>query len=301
MPKRADNEGGELNLEELVSSAVQQGLSVIVRNNPKLKGRDLGEYLDREALSKYTGKFAQELQRVPEKDRPEYVRRFYDILAKYTASGELFNEVGKELFLKYSWRKEAKRILPTRGKREAKELLAGEERLEGIKSSFRELYDIMTTEGYAQRMPDIANAVATVYQGGFFDATLNVLYANKKLDKGRYLTLKRALREKLDRGVRLVEHRLEQYLGQAAIVFGGIGLFVLIAIAGSNAITGNIIGITSSNSFPALIFGFISLIAGVFLWVKKRKKFLNHTISIHNQLLSIFHRNTCISNRNSRF
>lgn len=272
MAKRVDNTPGELNLEQLVGSAVQQGLGVMLKNNPNFRKYKLPDYLDNERLSEYAREFEKNLKRTPENKREKYAHDFYKTIAGYAASGRLFNEKGQELVLRKSWGKKAKSWIPTKGRGQARELLKGEEYLERTIASFKELYDIMATKGYAERMPEIANAVATVYQAGFWDAALNTLYENKKLDKGRYLTLKQALRKKVDKGVSIMDRGIEQYLGQAAVVFAGIGLVVLIVTISANTITGNVTGITDSISLPALIFGGVSLISGLFLWIKRKKR-----------------------------
>jgi hypothetical protein len=267
MPRK--NEGG-LDLESVIGSAVGEGISSITQNHPRLKGQEqfLSRYIDKKTLSQYAGKFAKKYQEIDDKDKPRFIEDFYKNLSGYVASGEMFDEKGKKLILRDGWKKRAR--MPWFGRTNAKEIVNGEEYLDKTIDSFRDLYDLMATTGYGERMPELAKAVKTVYEAGFWDAAINVLYENKKINDKKYLTLKRALKQKVESGVNATARHLEEYLGTAAVVFGGIGLIVILATALANGITGNIIGITNTNSLPALIFGIVSLISGIFLWSKKK-------------------------------
>lgn len=267
---RKQQKQGVGDLETMIGSAVSTGISSITKNHPRLKGQEqfLTRYLDEKTLSQYAGKFAKKYEELDEKDKPRFVEEFYNNIAGYVASGELLNEKGKELILRRGWKRKAK--MSWFGKNPAKEILQGEEYLDKVTESFKELYELMATTGYAQSMPRLAGAVKTVYDAGFWDAAINVLYENKKINDKKYLTLKRALKEKVESGVKEVNRHLDEYLGTAAVVFGGIGLIVILVTAIANGITGNIIGITKAESFPALVFGFSSLVAGIFLILKKK-------------------------------
>lgn len=270
-PKR----GQELSLEEVLQSAIGQGIFSITKKNPRLQGQEqfISQYINQKTLQKYTQRFARDLEKVPENKKEDYVKQFHDTLANYVASGELLNEKGKEYALRTSLKKRAKGFLPKRGKRDAREILEGEEYLNKTIESFRDLAALMQSGGYERSKPELANAVKSVADAGFWDAAINVLYENKQMNHDKYITLKKALRGKVDEGVHLTKRHLEEYLQPqtAAAFFTGLGIIIVLGLTLSNHITGNIIGITKSPFIPALIFAGASIATGIFLFFKKKK------------------------------
>ena len=194
--------------------------------------------------------------------------KLYNATAGHVASGEFFTERGKQLVLRKSFESDSKKWF--RGK-EAKEILEGEKYLDDVMRSFKELYNLVKSGDYAQRMPELASAVSTVYDMGFADAAVNVLYENGLMDKERYKVFKKAVREKTKQGVEATGKTLTDYLMPekvAAVVLGVLGLGILTT---SNSITGNVIGVSGSTNFIAMILGAVVLGTGVWMFFRKKK------------------------------
>jgi hypothetical protein len=265
------------NLETLINSAIGVGISSIIQTHPRLHGQEnnLLKYIDQKTIQTYTKRFAKKYQQLDEREKPLLAEEFYNTLAGYVASGKLFDNSGKNIVLRNSWKRKA--WIPWFGRKAAKEVLQGEEYLDEVTEKFKNLYQIMSSEEYAKSMPELANALKTIYNAGFWDTTINILYESNKINKRKYLTLKRALKEKVEAQEKVAEpylkeeFQIDQYLKTTAVVFGGIGIIVILATALSSTITGNIIGITDSSTLPPLIFGICSLIAGIFLGLKIKK------------------------------
>lgn len=267
---------GGIDLVKLVNSAVQEGVGAISEAHPRFSPEFLAQYIDPKRINQYAHKISQKAGEYQEQGRDprEVIEKTYKTLAARVASGKLFNEKGREIVLGESWQKKSRRWFGLFGGGKAREVLEGEKYLDDAMRSFRDIYNLMKSGNYAQRMPELANAVASIYDLGFLDAAANILYQNGQLKEGKYLALKQAIREKTGRRIEQTQEYLNRTFSQslAAAVLAIVGLAVLFAsynISG-NAVTGNVIGTANNSSAAAVIFGLFSFILGIYLFVRKK-------------------------------
>ena len=262
----------KINLGKIIDSAVSEGIGAIIESHPRFTDQEefLASHIDKRKLNKYVGEAIEAIKEdVTERDQMEALEEMYGTTASYIASGELFTEKGKEVVLRKSWEEGSKKWFRGRG---AREILEGERYLDQVMGSFRDLYHLFKTGDHAERMPELASAVSTVYDMGFTDAAVNILYESGLMDEKRYKTFKRAIREKTKKGVETTGESLTKYFMPekiAASVIGVIGLGVLLS---TNSITGNIIGTSTNTNIGAMVLGAAALGIGVWLFFRKELK-----------------------------
>ena len=265
----SDEKRGGIDLVSLVNSAVQEGVGVISQEHPRFSPEFLAKYIDPKKINQYAHKISIKAGEYQEqgRDPKEVVERAYRTLAGRVASGKLFNEKGKEIVLSESWQKKSGGWFGIFGGGKAREVLEGEKYLDDAMRSFKDIYNLMKSGDYAQRMPQLANAVASIYDLGFLDAATNILYQNGQLKEGKYLAFKEAIREKTKRKIGQTQEYLNRTFSQslAAAVLAIVGVGVLFT---SNSITGSVIGATNQTNTLALIFGAASLILGFYFLMK---------------------------------
>jgi len=259
----------KIDLGQVINSAVSEGIEAIIESHPRFSDQEefLASHIDKKKMNEYLGGAIEQIQGYDnERDQMEALNKLYEETASYVASGELFTERGKETVLRNSFEKNSRKWF--RG-RPSREILEGEKYLDRVMGSFKELYNLFKSGDHAQRMPELASAVSTVYDMGFTDAAVNVLYETGMMDKRKYQTFKRAIRERTKEGVEYTQGALEKYIlpqNVAASVLGFIGLGVLFS---ANSITGNIIGTSTSTNVGAMIFGAALLGLGVWMFFRK--------------------------------
>jgi len=256
-------------LENLIDAAVQEGTAVLAQRHPIFGDpKFLAQYLDPKKLRLYATEVSQQMQKYQKegKDPKELVERAYKTLAGKIASGALFNERGKEIIFSRGLHEKSRRWF---GGGQAKEILKGEEYLEEALRSFRDLYNLMASGDYAQRFPELAKAVDGLYKLGNLDAVTRVLYQNGQLKEGQYIALKRAMGEKVRQRIGETQQTLKHYYSEALatsiLVIIGIGV-----LASTTTLTGNVIGITQTSIVPAITFGALSLVLGIYLWMNRK-------------------------------
>ena len=261
---------GKIDLSKLVEAAVKEGVRAIAVEHPRFKGQEdrLSGYIDEEKLRGYV---QEKLGAVEDSGAgPEFYKNLYNNLASLVASGKLFDGNGREFVLRESLEKQSGRLF---GGGVAREIRRGEEYLDGVLDSFRELYYLLSKGDYSQRMPELTQAITTVYDMGFADEALNVLYQRGLMNKERYRVLKNATFLKARQSVENTEKQLEKLVlpsqALAASIFGILGIATLFT---TNKITGNIIGVSASSSWkiPVIVLGILFLIFGA--WVLFFKK-----------------------------
>jgi len=261
MARRGRQRNQGVNLGQVVNSAIQEGVDAIIDKHPRFADQEelLVSHLDKNKLNKYLSDYIEDSNGVIN------LQKLTEKFTGYVASGELFNKQGKELVLRESWGKEARKWWGG----SAREILKGEQYLDQTMASFRDLYKLFKTGDYAERMPKLAQAVSTVYDMGFADAAVNVLYENGVMNKTNYKIFKKAITERAKEGVEYTKQSLAEYLVPekvAAVVLGILGIGVLLS---SNGFTGAVVGV-GNTSISAFVFGGVALIAGIFLWFRRR-------------------------------
>ena len=268
-----------IDLVAIVNGAIKEGIGAIVQAHPRFTSQEnfLMAHVDKDKLNNYIAGAAEVIKKY--EDNPQelqkIVQEFYKNTANHVASGELLSERGKELILRKSLKEKAGGWF---GSRKARETLEGEKYLDKALGSFMEIYELMKSGDYAKRMPEIAEALGNLYEMGFADATVNVLYQNGGLDKNRYYTLKKAITERAKYSVEIAEKELQKHIGglekaaekAAAAILAILGIGVILK---TNTITGNAIGISSGiTSLPAVLWGLAVLGAGIWMLARSSRK-----------------------------
>ncbi len=253
---------------QLAMTGVEAGAEKLYQDHPRIGDKNrVKSLIDENALKNYAGKMASVFQNYLKagKNPEDLIKMGYEDLASLVVSGKLLTDKGKELLLSESWKKRSKKWF---GARDAKQIIKGEEYLDNTMKAFRDLYDLMKSGEYAQRFPELTQAVSKIYELGFLDATANILYHNGQLKEGQYIAMKRALNEKVKHSVAQTENALKSYYNQAlaASIIAILGIGILVSSAG---ITGNAIGMTRTSLVPAITFGALSLILGIYLWITR--------------------------------
>jgi len=259
----------KIDLGKVINSAVSEGIEAIIEAHPRFSDQEefLASHIDKKKLNQYLGEAVETIQGYDnERDQMEALNKLYEGTASYVASGELFTERGKETVLRNSFERDSRKWF--RG-RPSREVLEGEKYLDRVMGSFKELYNLFKTGDYAQRMPELASAVSTVYDMGFTDAAVNVLYETGMMDKGRYQTFKRAIRERTKEGVEYTQGALEKYLIPEKVAASVLGIFGVGILLKTNSITGSVVGNSAGISMGAMVFG--GIILGIGIWMFFRK------------------------------
>jgi len=257
-----------INVNNIINSAIEEGISAIMEHHPRFKENQeyILRHIDRKKLSKRVGEIYEKMG-APNEEKLKYL---YEEITNYVASGGAFDEAGKEVILKSGLEEKARSGF-FKGFF-ARRKLAGEKYLDNIVTSFQDLYSLLKSGEYAQRMPEVAEAVTTVYDMGFLDPAVDVLKHYGLIDERKYNTLKKSIREKTKEGTEGVVSGIEKYATYqkvAASIFGILG--VLILIVSGAGITGNVIG-NLSNSTTGIVGGFLILVSLILFFKGKRKK-----------------------------
>lgn len=252
---------------KFIQSIIQEGIGEITKHNPAISQEMIEKYLDREAISSKANEIYESLESDSGERKKEYLR---EDLLKYINSGGLFTENGKQRILgkglegKVGYVEKFKRIF--RGEPE------GSEYLDNTIEAFQDLYSMLKTGDYAQRMPELAKSVVTIYDMGFLNPAVNVLASYGLIDEGRYNTIKRNIKNRVydeaQKGVSAIEKYslppAEEKV--AASLLGIIGVCLL--FASGTKITGGFIG-----SLPSSIWGIIGVILiGIAFYLGLRKR-----------------------------
>ncbi len=267
---------------EIINSAISEGIGEIMENHPQFKQHQeyILRHLDYNKLNEKIEDVYEHIEkkgkRWPDEKKAEYLHKE---ISDYVATGAVFDEAGKEIILKGSLEEKAKSgslfdILSLR-RRKARNNLEGEKYLNDTLRAFQDLYTLFKTGDYAKRMPEVAEAVSTVYDMGFLDPAVDVLkYYGLIKDKRQYDALKNAIIERTRESREKVVSGIEAYAtGQAykkaaAFIFGIAGILAL--LASGAGITGGVIG-NLSNSTAGLI-GVGLIITSLALFMLKKKK-----------------------------
>lgn len=257
--------------EGLISAAVNEGIGSIIKRHPRFREKQpyITRHIDQRKLEHALGEINRDIQERESEGRvlsdEEKSRLIYKNLANYVATGEVFDEAGQEIILRKGLEEKAARWWGF----SARKILRGEDYLDKVTGAFSDIYELLKSGDYAQRMPEVYEAVTTVYDMGFFDVAVDVLAHYKLIDKKRYSMLKNSIRRKSKKGVEearkgIVKYATAQKAAASILAIFGAGLLVL---SGIN-ITGNVIG-SSFNNSTGIFSGLLFLIASFLLFRKK--------------------------------
>jgi len=261
--------------KRLIDGAIEEGMDAILKHHPKFRGAV--EYIEKHIDKKRLAHGISEIQRYiaekgenwNEEQRAEFM---YKNLANYVASGGAFDDSAKEVILKGSLEEKANETKPGwfgLRKRQLQREVEGEKCLDKVTDAFGDVYSLMKSGDYAQRMPELAQAVGTIYDMGFLDSTVDVLQEKGLLNRGQYSAIKRAIKERREEAIEESGEHIKKYIEPRKVAASIIGLSGLSVIIMSRAsITGNVVGVSSNNIVSGL-FGITLLIISIIIFLKK--------------------------------
>jgi hypothetical protein len=256
-------------LEDVVNSAANSAADFLSQKRPRFSKQFILRYMDHKAVTDYAKKVAPYLQegKISSEEADNY-------LASHIVSGDFLTDEGKEIILESSLEKEAKKWGGwTSGARKAKNALEGEKYLDKAMIAFKDIYDlIQSDERYAKHMPELSQAVNALYELGFRDVTLTAL--RKHLPKDKYIAAKLGIAQAAEKAGEYANAAVRNYIPQglaaAVLAIVGIGVLVTTYNLTGNTLTGNVIGTTNNSSAAAVIFGLVSFILGIYLFIRKK-------------------------------
>jgi len=271
MAKKGSKVTTHLRGNDLIAGAVQDGVETIIEKHPRFKGREkyIQGYLSQKNVTHALSEINYEIGQIEAQKGPlpetEKAQMIYDSLSAYVARGDAFDDDGKEVILKGSLEEKAGKWHGFKARRQ----LGKERSLERTMGAFSDLYHLLKSGDYAERMPEVARDVNSIYDGGFLDTALDFLKHYGLMTSKRYNMLKSSLRKGIEKaGERArgsVEHYVHAYNAATAVfLILGAGLIIF----SSGEITGNVVG-SSLNSSYGVIVGVLLMIVGYFIYTNK--------------------------------
>ena len=191
-----NEEAGGINLNEIINSAIKEGIDAIVDSHPAFKGNEelFYNHIDKKRLKEITTKIYLELSKynISPDEMPKYL---HHELASYIAGGNALDKDGKNFLCAKGL--EAKVQGGFFKNLFSKSKSRGEENLINALKGFQDLYSLFKSGDYAQHMPELAEAVVKVRNMGFLDNAISVLKNYKLMTKEKYKFLKESLNYQL--------------------------------------------------------------------------------------------------------
>ena len=269
MPRRKKKVSQEQVINSIINDAVGKGIDAIVKHHPRFRENQdyILRHIDKKKLNEKVGEIYEDVNERNWSDdkKLEYIHKE---LTDYVATGSAFDEAGKEVILKRGLEEKAGKWWGVGARRK----LEGEKYLDYTIEAFQDLYSLFKTGAYAEKMPEVADAVTTVHEMGFLDPAVDVLKHYNLIDKKRYSVLKNSIREKTEEGVRQTIGGIEKYAmyqKAAALIFMIVGaVLILNSLSG---ITGFVISESIGTSVSGIL-GLVFIIGGVLLFVNGREE-----------------------------
>ncbi|MDO8460107.1 MAG: hypothetical protein Q7S74_03290 [Nanoarchaeota archaeon] len=275
-PDEGEGEGegdGEIQISnELVSSALQEGLYRVGANHPHLKPAYLHslaeKHLDKGRLNEHLQKVVSHVAERKDWSNEERQRFIYENIANYVESEHVFDPIARRTLSAHGLEDELG------GKYERTGDVERDQEIERTVAAASEISSNMD-EGFVHRNPGFAKAVYSVNDLGVLYSALNVLTAYKVIDRktadeGRERIHYQIKEHETEAGKTYQEHLYgEKKIKKiAAIVLGLLG-GVLIVFSGSG-ITGNVVGASSGNVTGGMLGALFIALALVFVWGKSK-------------------------------
>lgn len=276
---------------ELIQAAINEGMAYIAENHPELAkaGDYIGRHVDQRKLRERVRTIQGFLQKnASDWSDEERAKFMYENLAGYVAAGEIFDDSARRVILEGGLEKKTEREgswWTGRGQKHSEK----SDNLQQVTGAFRDLYDIMRSGDYAERMPELYKSVAQMQDLGFMKTAIEVLRSRDLLTEGNYNALNRAIEKRVqetsDRATTLMSEYIspkqkeEEEIGEreergerregaqfprrgykgraiAAAIIGVVGLGLV--LASNIRLTGNVLGTTAANT--AVGFGGLLLV-----------------------------------------
>jgi len=279
-------------LDDLMGEAAREGIHALTTENPRFRNQE--DYIGRHVSGRKLKGFAEYAQAyIHEREKAgkplspdQQARLLYDTVKKGVASGQALDKEGQEIILGKSLEgKVSKNMLANffSKNREANK------NLNNVMGAFKELYMMLKTGDYAQRMPELYAAVEVIDRNNFLNTAVDFLAQYGLIDKSKYKLIKKAVKERTDQAVkytgdimlgyatgavdrqRAEQQKAEQHkYRKVAAGFTAIIGVAAIVISGRK-LTGNVIG-NSNINILGVVAGLLIIAAAWLLIKKKRNK-----------------------------
>lgn len=164
MAKKSE-EANQTDPNELINSAIEYGLNVLLERHPTLSQEYIQKHINRRKLTEGIREIYGELKK-HDLSGEKISKYLYTEIANYVATGRAFDERGKFVVLKGGLEEKAEEgnfISRWFARRE----LGKEGDFEQSVEASHDLYSLLKTGDYAKRMPKLTQAIGTLYDMGF--------------------------------------------------------------------------------------------------------------------------------------
>lgn len=273
MSRRNKKEKGQkINPEEIINSAVQEGLNNIMEHHPGFRkfGRYLSKHVDRKRLGEKWGEVYETVQRDSGLNSKEKLKYLHKEILDYVASGRALDGTGQRIILRRGLEEETRKpgIRNYFARRSAKKNLEADKNIDVALGAWMEIYEALRQGGYDA--PEIERPLKYLSRAGFASAAADILRESKLVSSGQYRNIKDKIRTGYSEAHKEATSGLERMSEYqvAASIFGIFGT-ILIAVSGTG-ITGNIIGNSTAN-ISGIIAGAILCVLAFALWISFKK------------------------------
>lgn len=255
-------------INSIINDAVGRGLDAIVERHPRFKENQdyILRHIDKKRLNEKVSEIYEDVRERSWSDEKK-LEYMHNELTDYVATGAAFDEAGKEIILRKGLEEKAGRWWAFGARRR----LDGEKYLDHTIEAFQELYSLFKTGQYAERMPEVADAVSTVYELGFLDPAVDILKHYGMIDKRKHEVLKRSIREKTVESAQRAVSGIEKYATYqkaASIISILIGIFFI--LNSFSGMTGFVIAESVGKGISGIL-GLVLIIGGVLVFMSGRR------------------------------
>ena len=270
---RGKNNRGDVGLGRVVDSAIEYGISAIIKHRPRFRNIRgvITEYVDREKLEDRANEMYMELAKKGGLDQSD-VTRIHRDLSNYVASGEAFDEEGQRIVLNKGLEERAnkKGLLNYFSRKGAKNELEGIKTIDKIIGAYGRVHQALE-EGGGYGMSELQKPLDYLNRAGFLSVALEMLKEDG-LDEVTYARINKNLTEGMKKSRGEAIGGLEKYslyephqkVAAAVLGVSGVGLLLMFG----NGMTGGVIGATDNNIVAAILGGMF-IVSSLVLFFKK--------------------------------
>ena len=277
---RRRSQRGNSPVEEAINSAVDYGISAIIKSRPRFRGFKgvLSKYID---MKRVTNRVSDVYLHLEGSGRAkngvlsqEGIDYLQENIANYVASGEAFDEAGKKIVLKRGLEEKARQegILNLFSRRRAKEELKGINSLDRSLGFYGKVHRAFE-EGGGYGMAELQKPLEYLSRAGFLHAALELSKEEGEISDREYRRISKNVAEGVGKSRGEYLGGLEKYsqyapekIAAGILAILGAGIF----IASGAEITGNAVGGAGGN-ISGIFLGILLLFVSSVLFLRSFK------------------------------
>jgi hypothetical protein len=236
--------------QQVVNYIIKKGVESLVEEHPifgNFQDYIVGHINQRGIWNKFNETYNNNLNKGM---KPEDAKKSaYYAVENYVTSGNLLDEEGKKVILKEGLQEKTGFFRKVFHKEKL-----GEKYLNNTIKTFRDLGDLIKSRDYAQKMPEIAEAINTLENAEFYYAATRILKEGGYIDDKKQKYILNNIYKNLDEQPQKIISGLEKYVFPqkvAALIMSVVGLVLILlnlnitgaVIGGDSTITMGIAGI----------------------------------------------------------